>query len=240
LLGWHYFAQKKEMHLDLIIFDLAGTTVRDNRYVHKVLQRALLDEGVSISIEDANAVMGIPKPIAIKQLLAERYEGDKNIDEAFIEDIHQRFRHYMIEFYETSEEVQEKEGVSEVFSALRAKGIVVAVNTGFDRSITQPLLNKLGWIKNDLINFSITSDEVPRGRPFPDMIHKLMGMAGVQSAANVAKVGDTLSDLQEGTAAGCHWVIGITDGAFSLQQLTMGTSTHLIDNILEIKSMFDL
>lgn len=237
---WHYFAKKNKMPLELIIFDLAGTTVRDNRDVHKMLQRALLDEGVRISMEDANAVMGIPKPVAIEQLLASKYGGDKSIDAALIQNIHERFRHYMIHFYENDETVQEKEGVSEVFSALRDRGIVVGVDTGFDRSITQPLLNRLGWIKNDLIDFSVTSDEVPRGRPFPDMVYKLMTMSGVQSAASVAKVGDTLSDLQEGTAAGCNWVIGITDGAFSREELSTGTSTHLIDTIFEIESIFDL
>jgi len=33
-------------------------------------------------------------------------------------------------------------------------------------------------------------------------------------AHEVAKVGDTASDMQEGTSAGCKYVIGITTGAF--------------------------
>lgn len=223
----------------LIIFDLAGTTVRDNRDVHKALQRALLDEGVSISLEEANVVMGIPKPVAIEQLLRDK-KLDNRINERWIQTIHQRFQNYMIQFYQNDETVEEKEGVSALFAALRNRGIIVGVDTGFDRSITQPLLDRLGWIKNDLVSLSVTSDEVPRGRPFPDMIYKAMNLAGVQDSSLVAKVGDTLSDLEEGRSAGCKWVVGVTDGAFSREALSKGYSTHLIDTIQELRSIFNI
>ena len=42
-----------------------------------------------------------------------------------------------------------------------------------------------------------------RGRPHPDMIHHLMRVLKVEDATRVAKIGDTPSDLHEGTAAGC-------------------------------------
>ena len=45
------------MSIQLVVFDLAGTTVNDNKDVHRVLQRALANAGVEISIDDANEVM---------------------------------------------------------------------------------------------------------------------------------------------------------------------------------------
>ena len=228
------------MALELVIFDLAGTTVRDNRDVHRALLRALNDDGVEVSIEQVNEVMGIPKPIAIEQLLLQNYKGKRNINEGWIQQIHQRFRDYMIDFYRFDPNVSEKEGVSNLFLQLRERGILVGVDTGFDRAITQPLLDRLGWLRNDLIDVSITSDEVPRGRPFPDMIYKSMALTGVNNPAFVAKVGDTVSDLQEGSSAGCQWVIGVTDGAFTREELRKAPHTHLVEDVREVGRLFEV
>lgn len=233
-----YFAEKMTM-LELIIFDLAGTTVHDDHDVHKALQRAMADQGVDITLEEANEVMGIPKPVAIEKLLLARYLGKRTIDENWIGEIHQQFRKYMIDHYTHHPNVREKEGVSALFLALRERGIQVGVDTGFDRAITKPLLQRLGWEQRDLIDISITSDEVPRGRPFPDMIFKAMALTGVNNPLYVAKVGDTLSDLEEGYAAGCGWVIGVTDGAFSREALQKGPHTHLVEDVRHVAALFD-
>jgi phosphoglycolate phosphatase-like HAD superfamily hydrolase len=61
-----------------------------------------------------------------------------------------------------------------------------------------------------------------------------MKLAGVTFAEHVAKVGDTPSDMQQGSSAGCGWVIGITTGAFSERQLYTEPHTHLIKEIPEV------
>src|SRR5258708_32172514 len=188
------------MTIDLIIFDLAGTTVEDNKDVHRVLQSALRKYGVVISIEEANAVMGIPKPVAIEQLLLEKEHSSITPD--LIMQIHAVFVHEMIDFYEHHPGVREKKGVTDAFKSLRDKGIKIGVDTGFDRPITDPLLQRMGWEKGGLLDVSVTSDEVAKGRPFPDLIFRAMELTGVSMVERVAKVGDTASDLQEGTSAG--------------------------------------
>jgi phosphoglycolate phosphatase-like HAD superfamily hydrolase len=55
--------------IDLVVFDIAGTTIKDNNNVHLSLMNALLEFGYTSSLEEANAVMGYPKPFAIEQLL---------------------------------------------------------------------------------------------------------------------------------------------------------------------------
>lgn len=228
------------MNTQLVVFDLAGTTVHDNRDVHRALQKAFASQGIEISVDEANNVMGIPKPVAIRKLLEERYRGMRPITESWISEIHRLFVLIMKEFYCNHPDVKEKSGVSETFSVLRAAGIKVAVDTGFDREITNPLLDRLGWRTLDLIDCSITSDEVPRGRPYPDMIFRAMSLTGVNDPKTVAKVGDTPSDLMEGKLAGCQWVIGITTGAFSRKQLELESYTHLIDQIPDVLRVIDL
>jgi phosphonatase-like hydrolase len=196
------------------------------------LQYALKDKGVDITIEDANQVMGIPKPDAISQLLKEK--NHPNITTELIDAIHVTFVDRMITFYKSDPTVAEKPGVSETFRKLKSKGIKVAIDTGFDRVITNAVLDRMGWVEEGLIDVSVTSDEVERGRPFPDLIYKIMALTGVTDAKTIAKVGDTASDLHEGTSAGCGLVVGITSGAFTRQQLNPEPHTHLIDNIPEI------
>src|SRR5437763_1224726 len=53
------------MRIDLVVFDVAGTTVYDGDAVHACLGGALLDAGVTATRDQINAVMGTPKPIAI-------------------------------------------------------------------------------------------------------------------------------------------------------------------------------
>jgi len=216
----------------LIVFDLAGTTVNDNNDVPRVLQSIFKKIHTRVSIQEACEVMGIPKPVAIKMLL-ERHNYPY-ISEVLVLEMHAHFVLKMSKFYKDHPSVMEKEGVSEVFKICKSHGIKVVVDTGFDRAIVVPLLERMGWVKNQLIDGSVTSDEVVNGRPFPDMIYKAMELTGVTDIASVAKVGDTMSDLQQGTAAGCPWVIGVTTGAYTKEELQKGPHTHLVQTLSEI------
>ncbi len=222
------------MKIELVVFDLAGTTVNDNKDVHRVLKKALANFDVNISIEDANEVMGIPKPIAIEKLIRKRYHGNVDIISDWIKEIHELFVEEMISFYKTDLSVTEKEGVSETFKKLQSHDIKVVVDTGFDRPITDAVLKRMGWVKNHLIDASVTSDEVLRGRPYPDMIYKAMELTGIRDISKVAKVGDTVSDLQEGNSAGCSVLVGVTTGAFAKEELEKVEHTHLIERIPEM------
>jgi phosphonatase-like hydrolase len=228
------------MAIELIVFDLAGTTVKDNQDVHRTLQRALAQHGVEVSRDDANQVMGLAKPVAIRGLLELRYHGKREITPDWIEEIHRLFVTEMISFYKTDPSVGEKKGVRDTFRRLKESKLKVVVDTGFDRQITNPLLDRLGWRQDHLIDGSVTSDEVLRGRPYPDMIFKAMALTHTEMACNVAKVGDTASDMREGTSAGCGWVIGVTTGAFSRSALQLEKHTHLIENVEEILEILNV
>lgn len=225
------------MDIKLIVFDLAGTTIKDNFDVHRVLQYTLASHNVIISIEEANTVMGIPKPVAIRALLLKKYDHTVPIADEWIDAIHKQFVGEMVRFYETSSTVGEKEGVTDTFARLRSMGIKVAIDTGFNRTITTSILKRMNWMGNQLIDCSVTSDEVPRGRPYPDMIFEAMKQTGVFNAGKVVKVGDTASDMQQGKAAGCGMTVAITSGAFSRALLEREQPSHLIENIPDVMKL---
>jgi len=221
----------------LIVFDLAGTTVNDNKDVHRILQSVFKKIHIRISIAEANEVMGIPKPEAITILL--KKHNYPYISELFVQEMHAHFIKKMSDFYLHHPSVREKEGASDIFEWCKGNQIKVALDTGFDRSIVTPLLERMGWEKRGLIDATVTSDEVKRGRPYPDLIHKAMEITGITDPTKIVKVGDTIFDLQEGAEAGCSWVVGITSGAYTRDQLSQGPFTHLVDHLSELKTILN-
>ena len=116
----------------------------------------------------------------------------------------------------------------------------MALNTGFDRSITRVILDRLGWSPSRLIDAVVSSDEVPRGRPHPDMIFSIMAQLGVADAKRVAKVGDTPADLHEGRNAGCGLIVGVTRGTHSRDELQPHPHTHLIETVAELPGILGI
>ncbi len=230
------------MAVKLVVFDMAGTTVKDNDNVHQSLINAFRLENIEVTRDEANKVMGYPKPIAIKQLLHAKLNGSlqKSIHEyEFIDKIHKNFISDMVHFYLNHPDVREKEGASSTFKELKKRNIKVVTDTGFDRNIANAILKRLGWQKDGLIDASVTSDEVPNGRPYPDMIFKAMNLAKVKDSREVVKVGDTASDLLQGNKAGCGMVVGITSGAFKEEELKVYPHTHLISQLPELLDLID-
>lgn len=211
------------MSLELVVFDLAGTTIRDDNEVADVFNAALSDYELDQSV--VTSVMGWPKPIAIGHLIG------ANPDSALVMALHDKFVQGMIEHYQSSLEPMPHAG--ELIEKLESAGIRTGIDTGFFRVIGQVILDKV----NFPISASVMSDEVENGRPAPDMIYRLMELTGVKDAAKVAKVGDTPSDLRQGTAAGCGLVIGVLHGTHTREQLEKEPHTHLAEDLFEVEKI---
>ena len=211
---------------------MAGTTVRDDDAVNQCLREALAAGGLTCSRDEINAVMGIPKPMAIASL----WQGQRGVEAlaAEVTRLHADFLRRMLSFYRSDPRVGEMPGATAVFNELHAAGIAVALDTGFSRDIVEAILTRLGWHQPGLLDATVASDEVPRGRPHPDLLFEAMKRVGVQDAGCVAKVGDTPSDLQEGMAAGCGMVIGVTNGTHTRAQLAAHPHTHLIGSLADL------
>jgi len=225
------------MSIQLAVFDIAGTTLHDESNVGLVLQQVILERaGLPVTLPEVNEVMGYAKPWAIRYLL-QQHQDARYQDDAFINALHDQFVAQMSAHYREHSTVREKTGVGNVLRALKQRGVKVALDTGFDRAITNVILGRVGWQRDGIIDAVVTSDEVPQGRPYPYMIYRAMEQLGIRSIREVAKIGDTISDLEEGTNAGCPYVIGVTTGAYTKDALEKGPHTHLVaslDEILEI------
>lgn len=255
--------------IQLVVFDIAGTTVRDNGQVAEAFISAFRDFGLEIPTAEVKKVMGFRKIDAIALLLekfgpmsatpdageppfpateppaieppaiesGEPEAGEPALDqrEILIDRIHTRFIDKMIDFYRNDEDLAPLPHAEEVFASLHRKGIRIALNTGFTRSITDTILHRLRWDnRHPYIDKVICSDEVPNGRPYPDMIRTLMADLGIESADKVLKIGDTEVDVEEGRNANCHTVVSVTTGAYNRQQLEGYQPDFIIDDLREL------
>ena len=67
-----------------------------------------------------------------------------------------------------------------------------------------------------------------------------MSRLGVADSNNVAKVGDTPADLQEGQNAGCGLIVGVTGGTHTRDELEPHPHTHLIETIADLPRVLGL
>jgi len=222
------------MSIDLVVFDMAGTTINDPDGVNHAVREALAQVGITVTRDEVNYVMGIPKPEALTHLIQHSARPELLPQLAAI---HEDFKRRMIDFYRTNPSVHEIAGAAATFQKLQSAGIRVALDTGFSRDIVDVILRRLGWHDSPLINLTVASDEVERGRPHPDMIQRAMRALGIEDPRRVAKVGDTPSDLEEGVSAGCGMVVGVTGGSHTADQLRPHPHTHLISSITELPQL---
>lgn len=223
------------MQIDLVVFDMAGTTVAEGGAVYQSLRNTLSANGLEVTADAVAQVKGMDKREALRILIEESEMSEQLLPG--LDAIHEDFVERMIEFYRHDPSVGEMPGAGEVFRWLKERGIKVALNTGFSRDIARTLIDRIGWERAGLIDASVTSDEVERGRPHPFMIRRLMQLIGLDDASRIAKVGDAPADLLEGRNAGCGLVIGVTRGSSTREQLEKFPHDYLIGTVVELPEL---
>src|SRR5205814_289055 len=116
-------------------------------------------------------------------------------------------------------DIKAQPGAEELFKKLRRKGIYVVLNTGYDSTTAQSILEKVGWQEGKQIDAVVTASDVVNSRPEPDMIEFAKAEFGMNDHDQIVKVGDSIVDIEEGLNAKCDLTIGITTGAHSKEQL---------------------
>ncbi len=210
--------------LQLVVFDLAGTTVKDQGEVPQAFTAALAEHGLTVTAEQLSNVRGSSKRQAVFNLLPDEPGRAQRA-----EVIYASFCAHLTRRYQT-QGVAPMEGALQVFQWLRAQGVRVALNTGFDRDITRLLLAALQW-EEGVVDAVICGDDVAQGRPAPYLIFHAMEATSTTCPQQVMNVGDTALDLHAGYNAGVRWNIGVLSGAHSQAQLESAPHTCLFPSI---------
>ncbi len=219
--------------IEMVVFDMAGTTVDEQNVVYKTLHKAIVAANVEVSLETVLEYgAGKEKHKAIKDVLT-HLKSDKLKDSQTIFD---NFKKSLAVAYEFLE-VKPIKGVEKVLLNLRSEGVKVVLNTGYDRKTAALLLDKLQWDEKIHYDALITASDVVNGRPHPDMIFQAMELFGITDASKVLKAGDSAIDIEEGKNAGCGITVGVLSGAQTKAQLEKEKPTYILESLVNLKDI---
>jgi len=230
-------------NVEMIVFDMAGTTVKDKQEVETCFLEAVNQTGLVSTREEINSMMGWSKLAVFEKLWKEQFPDTSKKDlTKHIEYSYSVFRE-ILESHYLHTNILPAEGSLEIFEFLRKQDIKIALTTGFYRKVTDIILIRLGWNAGlnenysgtKLINASVSSDQVKAGRPSPYMIFRAMELCNITDVRKVIKIGDTPSDLAEGKNAGCKYSFGITNGTHTKNELEKYENDGLIENLFQFK-----
>jgi len=216
--------------ITLVALDIAGTTVNEGGAVYRVLAEVVAEHGTPASDADIRRWMGADKRAALAALTG---------DPAATEQLRDRFVKLLADAYAATPPVPVA-GVPEALALLRANGIRVALTTGFDRQVTDPLLAALGWQVGEQLDAVVCASEVAAGRPAPYMIEEAMRRTGVTDPAEVLAAGDTVLDVQAGLAAQAGIVAAVLSGAQTRAELEPEHPTHVLGSVAELPELLGI
>jgi phosphonoacetaldehyde hydrolase len=202
------------LRIRAVMLDWAGTTV-DHGSIAPVLALTTLfaKHGIVLSMQDARRDMGLLKRDHIQAILAlpnitaewrMRFSKEPGAEEAsrlFHEfgplqmDVIQQHSHLI-------------EGVVDVVRNWQNRGLLIGSTTGYTREMLTPVLAQAA-ADGYRPDASVCPDEVGAGRPAPWMLARNAQLLNVYPPASCVKIGDTISDIEEGRNAGM-WTIGLT------------------------------
>lgn len=218
--------------VELVVLDMAGTTLHDGGEVPAAFRSALAAHGVAVTDDELAGVRGASKREVIRTLVT-RHQPDAL--PSLMEEVYDEFRAALAERYRAG--VRAVEGAEEVLHWLRRRDVRIALNTGFDRTTAELLLDALGW-RDGVVDAVVCGDEVRQGRPAPYLIFRAMEAAGATSVHRVMNVGDTELDLRAGWNAGVGWNVGVLSGAHPRERLARAPHTHLIESVASLPELW--
>lgn len=224
----------------LAIFDMAGTTVQDEREVEKCFYDAIKATNLDISSERINSMMGWSKILVFETIWKEEIGEGHPSYHTKVQESYDYFCKTLEAHYQTNG-AKPYDGVLDVFEYCRSKDIKIALTTGFYRKVTDIILAKLGWEKgldssylclsnrgDNIINCSVSSTDVQNGRPAPEMIQLAMQKLNISDSKTVINLGDTPSDLQSASSANVLCSVGSLYGTHTKEELSGHTHDKLI------------
>ncbi len=221
----------------MVVFDMAGTTIDEDNIVYKTLQKSINKFGIDVSLEGVLAIgAGKEKLNAIEDII--KVHGNAN-DLAKAESIFKLFLESLATAYDAFE-IKSMKHAESVLLDLRARNILVVLNTGYDKNTANFILNKIQWRQFYHFDLLVTATDVTNSRPAPDMITYAMNLFSINDSKKVIKVGDSKIDIEEGKNANCLFTIGVTTGAQTRQQLLEANPDYIMDDLNDLITLLNL
>ena len=196
------------------MLDWAGTTVDHGSMAPVIALQALFARyGIVLSGEDARRDMGLLKSDHIRKILSLCDVRAKWLALTSREPVEEDVARFFEEFIPLQKTILPRhsmliEGVAETVTGWQRRGLRVGSSTGYTREMLAPILTQAiaGGYRPDA---TVCPDEAGAGRPAPWMLMRNAQLLDVYPPSVCVKIGDTVSDIEEGINAGM-WTIGVT------------------------------
>ena len=200
--------------IQAVILDWAGTTVDYGSMAPiRVLQQVFAGRGIQVSEEEARQDMGILKKDHIRALLnyprirvtwlEQHGQAPRELD---VESLFADFIPRQLECLAQHSDLIP--GVLETVQRLRSRGLKIGSTTGYTRPMLETLLRHAAS-QGYTPDCALCPDDVGAGRPLPWMIYENAVRMKVHPLEAIVKIGDTISDIEEGLNAGT-WTVAVT------------------------------
>lgn len=219
-------------NIELLVLDMAGTTVDEDNVVYKTVTEAVNEHGYQVGLEQVLITCaGMEKLEAITSLLKEIGGNEEDAMAIF-----EKFSVKLKNAYQNLE-VKPINGTEDFLLKMKAQNKKVVLNTGYTSEIAQQLLDKLQWKENIHFDALITADDVSESRPSPEMINLAMKKFNIHEPKKVLKAGDSVIDIEEGKNAGCGLTIAVLSGAQNRAELEKAKPDYIFNTISEAENI---
>jgi phosphonatase-like hydrolase len=222
--------------IDLVVFDMVGTTIKDDGVVVQAFLDTLHQHQIPATEKDLGPWRGAAKRSVLQAFVERHFGREDPANQRRVEDAYAAFRCNLEQAYEEAG-ARALPGVEVTFEYLRERRIKIAFTTGFYRRVTDIILERLDWRMAPPFDASVCSDEVTQGRPAPYMIFRAMEATGTFDVRRVAKVGDTALDLMAGRNAGTSLVVGVLSGASTREQLAVFDQAVVVPGVVDLPQL---
>jgi phosphonoacetaldehyde hydrolase len=215
------------MTIQAVLFDFIGTLVkeRDPHTVNRCFEQAFWDMQLEVDHEFIQQYRGRNKKEVFELIVKQ-----KKLDSAIIPSLYASFKMRM---EQELDNFVENDGVQDIFNWLRSNQIKVGVGTGLTRDLFDLITEQLNW-SNHVFDYIGIADEVGAGRPNPVMIFAMMKQLTLSNKNLLIKVGDTVSDIQEGRNAGVM-TVALDSGTQPREQLMQASPDFIISTLSELR-----
>lgn len=232
--------------LKAVIFDWAGTTVDFGCFAPTgVFVEVFRQKGIEITLPEARRPMGMHKREHIRAITeypriatewVKKY-GVKCTDK----DIEEMFNNFIpLQLSVLEEHSALIPELTEAVRVIRSMDMKIGSTTGYNiemMEIVTAAAARQGYVADSVV----CATDVPAGRPAPWMAFRNAEKLGIYPMQAIVKIGDTISDIEEGLNAGM-WSVGVVKSSneMGLTQLEIEKmdKTELEKRIVQVRNTF--
>jgi phosphonoacetaldehyde hydrolase len=175
--------------------------------------------GIAATVAEARQFMGLEKKEHIRRMcrlprIAEQWAQlyGQPPDETDVAKLYEQTEPMMVAAI--GDHAAPIQGLLPFVDAMRSRNIKIGSCTGYTApmmAVLVPEAARRGYAPDGVV----CSSDVPAGRPFPWMCYQNAILLQVYPFASMIKIGDTVSDIEEGRNAGM-WTVGLTQSGNEL------------------------